>query len=188
MYKSCRGITLTSHFFAVAISKWKTAYRKYQILLPAAVTSSVHLFHLWVHCLSCCGFYIVFKFYLVVWYIVRHVASSGSYCWLCGKYLRKFYLPLQSLVLYDTVHTFVIISAIWYSEQSSAPLALCPVPCRLATALFVLQWSYQLWTCNTKCRGLWHSVFAILLPKSCAAFVVDFANYSQNSMLAYCSR
>jgi len=31
-------------------------------------------------------------------------------------------------------------------------------------------------------------VFAILLPKPCAAFVVDIANYFQNSVLAYCSR
>ena len=58
--------------------------------------------------------------------------------------------PLQSLVAYDTVHTFVIISAIWYSEQSSAPLVLCPCclqagHCTVCSPVIHI----QLWTCNT---------------------------------------
>lgn len=122
VYKNWKCITLTSHLLVVAIS------RKYQILLPATVTLNVNPFILWVHYLSFCGFYIVFTSYLVVWYVVRHVASSGWYWWLCNIYQRKFHLPLQSLVPYDTLHTFANIIVIWYSAQSSPPVALCPCP------------------------------------------------------------
>jgi hypothetical protein len=58
--------------------------------------------------------------------------------------------PLQSLVAYDTVHTFAIISAIWYSAQSSVPVALCPCflqagDCTICSPVIRI----QLWTCNT---------------------------------------
>lgn len=57
---------------------------------------------------------------------------------------------IQSLVVFDTVHTFAIISAIWYGAQSAAPVALCPCSlqaghCSVCSPVIHI----QLWPCNT---------------------------------------